>query len=162
VALDRGIVYFTGGFTAVGGRPRHGIAAARAANGRVVAEFAPTGSCAAYGHAIAAADGRVFVGGDACRIAAFAASSGTQLWAWPRHVDATTNVLLAVSGRVYVGGAFRRLAGAGANGLAALDARTGRPVATWHPGPGSEIFALSASDGRILIGADQMIDSTPP
>jgi hypothetical protein len=112
IAFDRGIVYFTGGFTAVGGRPRNGIAAARAA------------------------------------------ASGTQLWAWPRRGDATTNVLLAVSGRVYVGGAFGQIAGAEADGLAALDGRTGRPVAAWHPGPGSEIFALSASGNRILIGAE--------
>jgi hypothetical protein len=120
IAFERGIVYFTGG-----------IAAAHASDGSVVGEFVPTGSCADYGHAVAAAGGRIFVGGDTCSIAAFASSSGTQLWAGPRQVDATTNVLLAVSGRVYVGGAFRQLAGAEVDGLAALDGRTGRPVAAW-------------------------------
>jgi hypothetical protein len=60
----------------------------------------------------------------------------------------------AYLGPARIGGAFTRLAGAEAHGLAALDPATGRPVSTWHPEPGSEITALTASRGRILIGAD--------
>jgi hypothetical protein len=36
-------------------------------------------------------------------------------------------------GRVYVGGELPRLAGRRVNGLAVLDASTGRPISSWHP-----------------------------
>jgi outer membrane protein assembly factor BamB len=147
-------VFFTGGFTAVGGVPREGIAAADASNGRVLAAFAPSGSCAQGGHAIAVARGRVFVGGDACPIAAFASTSGRQLWAVARRGGASTNALLAISGRVYVGGAFTRLGGVVAHGLVGLDARTGHAVATWHLPPSTDVYALAPSSGRILVGAN--------
>jgi trimeric autotransporter adhesin len=154
IALAGNAVFFTGGFTAVGGVPRHGIAAADASNGRVLAAFAPSGSCAQGGHAIAVTQVRVFVGGDACPIAAFASTNGRQLWAVSRRGNASTNALLAISGRVYVGGAFTRLAGVVAHGLVGLDEGTGHAVATWHLPPNTEVYALAASSGRILVGAN--------
>jgi outer membrane protein assembly factor BamB len=153
IAIQGDEVFFTGGFTAVGSLPREGIAAARSSDGRVVQRFAPRGPCARDGHAIAAADKRVFVGGDGCPVAAFAASTGRPLWAWPRHGNATTTALLAIAGRVYVGGEFARLANVKARGLVALDAQTGDPVATWHPSTNALVYALAASHGRILIGS---------
>ncbi|MDX6534222.1 MAG: hypothetical protein QOF68_1966 [Gaiellales bacterium] len=153
MTIEGNTVFFTGGFTAAGGRPRNGIAAARASDGQVLTSFAPTGSCAHLGHAIAAANGRVFVGGDGCPIAAFESSSGDQAWAWPRRANATAAAVLTAGGRVYVGGAFTQLAGIAANGLAALDQRTGKPAATWHPYPTTQVFSLTASGGRILVGA---------
>jgi outer membrane protein assembly factor BamB len=153
MAPAAGRLFFTGGFTAVGRLPRRGIAAAVLSDGRAIAAFAPSGSCAQDGHAIAVAQGRVFAGGDGCPAAAFAASDGHQLWAWTRRGNTTTSVLLAAFGRVYVGGAFTRLAGASAHGLAALDQRTGRAVRSWHPGPNSTVESLSLSGGRILVGA---------
>jgi hypothetical protein len=154
IAFAGNAVYFTGGFTAVGGLHRQGIAAADASNGHVSAAFAPSGPCAQGGEAIAVAHGRVFVGGGTCPIAAFAPTSGRQLWALARRGSASTNALLAISGRIYVGGAFTRLAGVVADGLVGLDQGTGRAVATWHLPSSTEVYALAPSNGRILVGAD--------
>jgi hypothetical protein len=152
VALHGSEVFLTGGFTAVGGARRNGIAAVDAGDGRLVSGFAPRGPCARAGHAVAVAGGLAFVGGDACPVAAFGAT-GMQLWAWPRRANDATAALVAIAGRVYVGGAFARLGGVASHGLVALDARTGDPVASWHPPRGALLYSLTASDGRILIGA---------
>jgi outer membrane protein assembly factor BamB len=152
-AIHGTTVFFTGGFTAVGGQPRNGIAAASTTTGQVDTPFAPKGSCALDGHAIATVNGRVFVGGDGCPIAAFAATTGHQLWAWPRHGNASTYTLLTTSNRVYVGGAFNQLAGVAAHGFTALDPRTGNPAASWHPTTPSQVYTLAASGRRVLIGA---------
>lgn len=151
-AIQGTTVFFTGGFTAVGGQPRNGIAAASTTTGHVIRPFAPMGSCAVDGHAIATVGGRVFVGGDGCPIAAFAAATGHRLWAWSRDGNASTYALLTTSGRVYVGGAFSQLAGVAAHGFIALDPRTGHPTSSWHPTKPSQVYALAASGERILVG----------
>jgi hypothetical protein len=154
VAVARSGVFLTGGFTAVRAVPRPGLAAVNAVDGRVLAGFAPRGTCAQDSHAVSVLDGRVFAGGDGCPAAAFAVRGGKQLWAWPRLGNAGTLTMLAIAGRVYAGGAFSRLAGIPAHGLVALDTATGRPVPSWHPRPPDTLVeSLTESRGRILVGA---------
>jgi PQQ-like domain len=149
-----GSVMFTGGFSAVGSRRRDGIAAVSAANGQLIAQFAPSGSCAGDGHAIAATPSLVFVGGDHCPIAAFSTATGHQRWSWPRRGNATTAALVAFNRDVYVAGSFTNLAGVVAHGLAVLDQRTGKPIPSWHPPPPSQqLESLTLSGTSILIGA---------
>lgn len=153
MTLANGAVIFTGGFTAVGGQARNGIAAVSQATAHLIPGFVPHGACAGDSHAVSASGGLVFVGGDGCPAAAFARATGAPVWSWPRRGNATTAALAAAGPRLYVGGAFAQLAGAPANGLAALDQRTGSAVATWHPARPASIEALSVSGPRLLIGA---------
>jgi hypothetical protein len=152
MAVAGGEVYFTGGFRAVGGRPRNGIAAAAVADGALDTAFAPRGGCATDGHALALSGHLVYVGGDGCPVAALDATTGKQVWAWPRKGNNITAALLATPTRVYVGGELGTIAGVVANGLLALNARTGVAEPSWHPPAGSEVFAIVQSGGRILIG----------
>jgi hypothetical protein len=150
VALG-GDVAFTGGFTAVDHRPRHGVAAVRAGDGRAT-RFHPRGACTGVEHTIAGAPPLLFVGGDGCPIAAFDLRTSVRRWAIPRRGNATTSALASFRGRVYVGGELRRLAGKRVNGLAVLDAATGTPIPSWHPSYPTSVELLSLSSGRLLIG----------
>lgn len=93
-------VFFTGGFTTVGGVARDGVAAVRAADGHLIGGFAPRGACAGVEHAIVVAPPLAFVGGDGCPVAAFALSNGERRWAWRRHGNATSAALLVHAGRL--------------------------------------------------------------
>jgi beta-propeller uncharacterized protein DUF5122 len=153
MATSAGVVAFTGGFTQVGGQPRHGIAAVNAETG-IVDRLDPHGRCAQGGHAIALSTRLVFVGGDGCLVGAFALATGRQLWAIPRHdPTATTAALVTTGQRVYLGGSFGSIEGSASNGFAALDQRSGKPLHTWHPPAGSQLEALSISGHGLLIGA---------
>jgi len=155
IAFANGEVYFTGGFSAVGGQGRNGIAAASVATGALDTAFAPSGGCATDGHALAVTVRMIYAGGDGCPVAALDATTGKQVWAWPRKGNNTTASLLATSSRIYVGGSFPLpLAGVQANGFLALNARTGVAEPSWHPPAGSQILALVRSGSRILVGAD--------
>jgi len=153
-ATSAGMVAFTGGFTQVGGRRRHGIAAVNAETGELVDRFDPQSHCAQGGHAIALSTRLAFVGGDDCLIAAFVLDTGRQLWAIPRHdATATTTAIVTTGQRVYLGGSFSSVKGSTSNGLAALDQRFGKPQPTWHPPTGSQLETLSISGNNLLIGA---------
>src|SRR5207245_1557485 len=76
MATSAGVVAFTGGFTQVGGKPRHGIAAVNAETGELVDRFDPHGRCAQDGHAIALSTRLAFIGGDGCLVGAFALDTG--------------------------------------------------------------------------------------
>jgi outer membrane protein assembly factor BamB len=154
VATLAGVVAFTGGFSQVGAKPRQGIAAVNAETGRLVDRFDPHGRCAQGGQAIALSTRLAFVGGDGCRVGAFALATGRQLWAIPRHGNTATTAALAAYGhRIYLGGSFSSMEGLPSNGFAALDQRSGKPLPTWHPPAGSQLEALSISGHGLLIGA---------
>jgi trimeric autotransporter adhesin len=146
-----GIVAFTGGFTAVGGVARNGVAVVDAKTGSVLG-FAPSGRCAGFGHAVEVGRGMLFVAGDVCPVAAFHLRGGEEAWSVPRRGNATSTTLATYADRVYVGGSFDRLSGRVANGLAAFDATTGRPLPSWHPDVPTELSSLSLSGSRILVG----------
>ena len=154
VATSAGVVAFTGGFTQVGAKPRHGIAAVNAETGALVDRFDPHGRCAQGGHAIALSTRLAFVGGDGCLVGAFALATGRQLWAIPRRDETATTAALVTTGkRVYLGGTFGSVDGSPSNGFAALDQRSGKPLHTWHPPAASQLEALSISGHGLLIGA---------
>jgi outer membrane protein assembly factor BamB len=154
VTTSAGVVAFTGGFTQVGAKQRHGIAAVNAETGRLVERFDPHGRCAQGGHAIALSTRLAFIGGDGCLVGAFALATGRQLWAIPRHdATATTAALVATGQRVYLGGTFGSVKGVSSDSFAALDQRSGKPLHTWHPPAGSQLEALSISGHGLLIGA---------
>ena len=120
IAFAGNAVFFTGGFTAVGGVPRHGIAAADASTGRVLAAFASTSgrhlwALARRGNAstnaLLAISGRIYVGGAFTRLAGVAAHglvglderTGHAVATW--HLPPSTEVyaLAPSSGRILVG-----------------------------------------------------------
>ena len=95
-----------------------------------------------------------------CGIEAFDAGTGARLWVSPSFAQ-TQNPIYALTAsptRVYVGGVFIKVGSAKRQGLAALDAKTGRLLA-WRSPPlrsgtkGSpNITALTLAGSRLYIG----------
>lgn len=177
MAVSGRTLYLGGHFIQVGGQTRYSLGAVDTVTGKVTG-WNPDVSDGEYPVvlSLAVSGSKVYVGGHFNRIggqsrsglAALDAATG-QATAWnPNPVTAATTQQpstyaevqsLAVSGStVYVGGYFTSIGGQPRNGLAALDAATGKATA-WNAYPSSAITA-SNPGGRTEIRGLQVAGST--
>ena len=167
VSPDGSVVYFSGGFTSVGGVPRNHIAAVDASTGSVTTWDPSVGWGGSVGTIVPSPDGStVYVGGQFSSIggkarsgvAALDATSGlATMWnpSIAPHKGYITDVralcLSPDGSTVFVGGGFANIDGALRHNVAGIDAATG--IATdWNPSSGGQVGSLAASGSTVFIG----------
>lgn len=164
---DGSTVYFSGGFTSVGGVPRNHLAAVDADTGSVTAWDPGVGWGGSVHALVPSTDGStVYVGGEFTWIGGKARSGVAALdatvglattWApsiAPREGFTTAVRALCLSpdgSTVYVGGAFADVGGALRANVAGIDAVTGAPT-SWNPSSGGQVGSLAASGSTVFIG----------
>jgi hypothetical protein len=166
--LVGGTVYVSGAFTAIDGQRRDGLAGMDAVSGRLLAWSPQPRSVRGRGgaRALAAVDGKLYVGGAFTRIgsvvreglAAFDAATGA-LTAWNPAVSFDTIVgvrtLVIDRGTLYVGGDFDKVNGQRRWGLAAFNLATGTLTA-WTPRAVQYVdidaWALAIAGDTVYIG----------
>ncbi len=152
IAIDDTTVYLGGDFVAVDGLPRRGVAAVSATSGRVVATWNAglwqyPGMCSNPGvYAIAAANGRVALGGDffvddATTDLLVVEARTAQPVGWNVGTYLGVGTVSIANGQLFVGGAFHRIQ-QWRNGLAAFDLKTGMPT-PWKPSLSGVVHALA-------------------
>jgi predicted small secreted protein len=168
IAVSGSDVYAGGPFTKIGGRRRRCIAALDAQTGQATATQLNANNTVAV---LAVSGSTVYVGGwfdsiggrTRSGLAAIDMSTG-EATGWNPNVRPVTIpdneqgvMTMAVSGStIYVGGSFTRVGGQSREGLAAVDAQTGR-VAAWNPGLESshyspEVNAIAVSGPTVYVG----------
>jgi len=121
----------------------------------------PVSSATADGRveAMAAAGGKVFiggrfrhVGGAAHRsVAAVNAGSGAVVGSWHASVVGEVKALAAVGGTLYIGGDFSSVNGARRANLAAVRVSNGS-LLPWNPGANRTVEALAVGAGKVFVG----------
>ena len=152
-------VYVGGLFDAIGGQVRRNLAALDATTGlatnwnpdpdSTVRTLAVTGSTVYAGGEFSSIGGQTRY----C-VAALDAATGAATGWNPECLGSGPTAVraLAVLGqRVYIGGYFDGMGGRLREGLAAVDAGTGRATA-WNPSPDASVFALVVSGGTVYRG----------
>ncbi len=72
---------------------------------------------------------------------------------WNPGAGVAVESLAVAAGNVFVGSVHDR-GGVVRHNLAAIDARTGQPVADWNPDPDGRVTALSLAGGNLYFGGD--------
>ncbi len=163
LAFRNHVLYVGGAFQNAGGLPRFGAAAVD-----VEAETLLTWSPLGPGwqvSAIAAQDSVAYLCGTyyvpytlRAHVLAVDGVTGHQLW--DTSIDNTGDCLAAHGDRLYVGGAFRMIGNQYHDAVAALDGRSGAPIA-WDPGlsyydclycDGPSVYSLLTTDSAVYIG----------
>jgi len=151
-------LYVAGGFTAINGRKRHGLAAFDLDTGRL-SQWSPHSSCDELrecGDVVAANANAVFVAGATIAggvraITAFDPTTGARL-PWSAGVGEPSVAVAALSGlHLYVGGGFVQVQGIARPYLAAVDAGTGA-LESWQPQPDSHVTALAVAGTTLYVG----------
>lgn len=161
--VDGDRVALGGEFSSAGGASRTSLAAFDLASGAVSAWDAGATHPDLKVYGLAVADGEAYVAGvetadgrDATSVFAVDAATGTRL-DWTATVSGTIEGMGVVGGRVYLDGVFSLVNGETRNGLAALDARTGR-LTDWasrdlffRSGLAPRAFAVDGA-GAVVVG----------
>ena len=154
-----GMLYATGDFTSVNGVPRDRLAAFDPDTGALLAFQAPSfGGTSTAPYVMAAAGGRVWVGGAFTSVGGQARSGLAALNATTGALDALDlspdgPVTMAVDGTVlYLNGAFQTLAGQARRGLARVDAQTG-VLDAWTPPFLLGLGGIAANGGVVIAHA---------
>ncbi len=159
LALLEGVLYIGGGFEAVAGRPRPGLAALDATTGELtpwspslsgpVNALLPTASAVYAAPFSSSSD-------DPSGIFVLDRRTGRRI-SWirsqPTDLVAPSFDALAIAGStLFVGGAFGRLGGLTRSSVAAIDLRTHR-VTDWQSAAfDGAVLALAAADGKLAVG----------
>ena len=171
IAVSGSTVYFSGGFTNVGGQARRSLAAVDTTTGAPTA-WNPNATNATIG-ALIVSNTTVYVSGrfpsgvggaaGLRHLAALDATTGNALWAVTvTNTGGFVGALTLSGNTLYVGGNFTNIAGSARRALAALDAATGSVLA-WNPGAdtASLIFAgpatinaIAVSGNTVYVGGD--------
>jgi type IX secretion system substrate protein len=151
--------YIGGSFVGVGGVPRSNLA--HILPGGSVAHWDPGPNGAV--RTLVVHDGTLYVGGDFGEIggrvqegiAAFDLATG-KLSPWAQRIGAWyayryIAAILVHGDAVYIGGAFSSIGGGIRTCLAAIDARTGRPL-SWNPVADGQVECLAAHGNVIYVG----------
>ena len=159
-------VYVGGFFDSIGGGTRNGLAALSVATG-AARSWNPRPEGPSIVEALAVSGGSVYAGGTFDRIggqarrglAALDAASGA-VTAWnpnPNGHDGDVGALAVSRSSVYAGGSFTSVGGQPRNGLAAIDAATGRVTGWKHQvgdDPQCAVDALAVSGSTIYAGGN--------
>ena len=161
LAIDGSTLYFAGYFSSIGGQARNGLGAVDLATGAPTAWNPPqiTSGTLSIGpgvfNAMAAAGGKVYVGGNFTQVggvarkclAALDAATGA-LTGPDLGVDDEVRALAASGSTLYVGGRFTSLGGQRRNYIAALDAASGA-VTAWNPNAGGIVTTLAVGPSQV-------------
>ncbi len=150
---DQSVLYLFGAFTQVGGVPRAGLAAVRAADGTLL-DWAPAVSGGSVWDLAATGD-TVYAGGSFTaprpHLAAFDAASGA-LRAFDPAPDAPISVVRVFGDRVYIAGSsMTRVAGAAQRYAAGLSLAG---ALVWKPALTTIVRDLAAIPGHVIIASD--------
>ncbi|HYA41426.1 MAG TPA: hypothetical protein VEF34_09000 [Syntrophobacteraceae bacterium] len=160
LAVSGGTVYAGGRVGGIGGVARNNAAALDSSTGKATL-WNPNAN--GYVCALAVSSSTVYVGGDFSSIggqyrnyiAALDASTGKATsWNPDAGPSGAYVFSFAVSGStVYAGGHFNSVGGQNRNGIAALDASTGKAT-SWNPSPSTNggVFTLAVSGGTVYAG----------
>jgi hypothetical protein len=85
------------------------------------------------------------------RVAAFNISTGALL-PWDPNASGTVQAIAVSGSTVFLGGSFTKVGGKGHQRLAAVDATTGAPIATFKPTIDAEVLTLSLSGSDVYAG----------
>jgi PQQ-like domain len=85
------------------------------------------------------------------RVAAFNISTGALL-PWDPNASGTVQAIAVSGSTVFLGGSFTKVRGKGHQRLAAVDATTGTPIATFKPTIDAEVLTLSLSGSDVYAG----------
>jgi hypothetical protein len=85
------------------------------------------------------------------RVAAFNISTGALL-PWDPNAGGTVQAIAVSGSTVFLGGSFTKVGGKGHQRLAAVDATTGTPIATFKPTIDAEVLTLSLSGSDVYAG----------
>jgi trimeric autotransporter adhesin len=148
--------FIGGGFTSLGGIPRHNLAHILADG--TVSSWTPEPNGRV--RSLCLSEDTLFVGGEFTsfagsvrhRLAALDVHS-TALTPWDPDADAAVLAILVDSSRVYLGGEFMNVGGQPHSGLAAVDRCTGIPL-EWSPQADASVKALAVFGNQIYLGGD--------
>jgi hypothetical protein len=159
-------LYAGGHFTKVDGLPRHSLAAFDLRSRRLADWVAaPMGGDPPYGvMALAAAEDRLYVGGDFDRLGgeprrgAGAVDLGSgELADWNPTLHSPgsleVHVIVAAADAVIVGGTFTEASGEAHRGVVKVDSEDG-PASPWNPAPDDlgDVYALELTDAGAYLG----------
>lgn len=158
VARDGATVLVGGVFTSVGGQPRTHLAAIDAQTRRVTAWKPRVSGTHPEVRALAASDGRVFVGGYFANansnrrafLAAFTRDTGA-VTSFNARLDGAVDELLVAGSSLYVAGTFSHAGGVPRSRLAAFDIEDGSLRAFTAPS-GLDPRALAGNETRVYVG----------
>ncbi|MDD3735366.1 MAG: PQQ-binding-like beta-propeller repeat protein, partial [Candidatus Pacebacteria bacterium] len=162
VSRDGETLYVGGYFTSIVGKKRRNIVALDAFTGKVIEGWNPGANGFVDALAVSSDGKTLYVGGyftfiggkKRNNIAALDASTGEVNEGWnPGANDAVRALAVSRDGEtLYVGGDFTSIGGKKRNGIAALDASTGKVIEGWNPDAnGISVDALAvSSDGKTL------------
>jgi hypothetical protein len=85
------------------------------------------------------------------RVAAFNIQTGALL-PWNPNASGTVQAIAVSGSTVFLGGSFTKVGGKGHQRLAAVDATTGAPIATFKPTMNAEVMTLSLSGSDVYAG----------
>jgi hypothetical protein len=159
LAVSGSVVYAAGGFGAIGGQPRAGVAALDATTGALLPAWNPaagTGPFSSLVRAMALNGTTLYIGGDFTSvgaqnrrcIAALDAATGYAT-GWDPNCGGQVRALAASGSTVFAGGGFVSIGGVNRNRIAALDLTTGIPTA-WNPNATNNSVTCLAVSGSIV------------
>lgn len=157
MALSGSTLYVAGGFDAVHGTNRQGLAAVDLSDG-VPTAWAPdpddaVDTLATSGSTVYAGGEFTHIGGQAREhIAALDASTGAAT-AWNPGTSGYPRVIAPASSSVFVGGSFDEIGGRDRNNLAELSASTGAAT-TWNPNVEGAVDTLALSGTTLYAGGN--------
>lgn len=85
------------------------------------------------------------------RVAAFNITTGALL-PWNPNASGTVQAIAVKGSTVYLGGSFTKVGGKGHQRLAAVDATTGTPIATYKPTIDAEVLTLALAGSDVYAG----------
>lgn len=149
--------FIGGGFTHVGGQPRHGLAHILP-DGTLDASWDPSPD--GHADAFAVSGSTLYVGGSFSSIggqarkgvAALDLTTGA-VSAWDPDCNGSVRDIVVVGSTVYLTGAFSSMGGQLRQGLAAVDAATGDTTA-WDPDSNGVVSMLAVSGSTLYAGGE--------